>query len=447
MTAEITTVATEQGNEVAESTTVENAAPTMTGAEARAARLNRKRQNAAVAAQPRPITPAPKPGKGKGKASADADPEAGMSPAQIEAKRLKDEAAAKKIADKAERDQKREQRKAEQEQAKAQRDAARKQREEAKEQREREREAAKAALHAILGTNQYKSVDRDVPTATFATHQEVMTANPSKGFVASVKDHGILEPIILLARTAEDAESVTDLGLAGGRRRLAAALENKMPEIPARVYIVGDDFDRLLDGLTIHLNAAREDNVLADVRAIERLRNPDRVGGALTIEQISRELMMPIGTVKKRAKLLSLPTWLREAWYGGALGHSIVQEVSGQSAEALEKFEEIYTRTGTITHADVKAVRAAIKGESLDVDAAADGPDAGATQRRAGVLRADLSLDSAVLAFMRESLSASGVGFEVDGTTGKITITRGNEVVTFEAAYEAGEGGDVPPAE
>jgi ParB/RepB/Spo0J family partition protein len=419
MTAEIQTPAT---------TTEETVTtPKMSGAEARARREAAKKGGTTTA--PRPISPAPKPtGKGKKATTAAATPaKAGKAAKATTAKAGKPELTAEEKAakDKAATD------------AALQREAARQKRANEKTEKENARKEREQALHAILGQNEFPAIDRTILLSDLAENPELAGANPSDAFKKSIKNNGVLEPITLLVAD----EDSTDYVYAGGRRRTAAAISEGLSEIPARIYVVGaDNIERLAAGLTVMLNANRSENVVADVRSIKRLR-----GQKMTMENIAKELGMSLGLAKKRAKLLDLPKWLEDAFFTGKIPHSVVQEIAGSDADRMNAYRKLYTKNGTITVADIKAMKKAGVGADELSDAADDSPTAAAAtgKRTANDIRRDLRLDSAVLAFLQRSLSDNGIAMVVNGESGEIVITRGNEVLTFVASFDT-VAGDTP---
>lgn len=416
----------------------------MSGAEARAARLAKKNAKAAQSPVPaatgktRTVNAVPKSSTKGGKST--------------KAEKSGDDA--KSIADKNAAaialEQGRQQREKDRAEKKAAREAeqAKKatERAEAKAKRETEaaaREAAKAERAAqnapVIMPGEYPSIEMVVPLAKLRELPELVGARPSAHLIDSIKERGVIEPVILARRTEDDQ----DFRIVGGRRRIMASIQADRAEIPARVYSVGDKLDNWFAGMTLHLHGTRSENIAAEVQAVGALR------GTHTIERIARELDMPIGTVKKRAKLLELLPEVQALLYGGKVPHTVIAEMAGLSEDRQRGLVDLFNTTGKLSHKDVKAARNAGKATAtgdLDFDNLTDGPDAGDVEagtvrsRRAAIADSgDLVAD--VLGFLSDSAEASGITFDLapDGT---ITLTRNGQAVIL-----TGRGGTVPTAD
>lgn len=362
------------------------------------------------------VTPAPKPSaKGKSKAANEAQETARLM--KIKA----DEAAAKKIA----ADQAREKRDADKlakAEAKAKRDAereaSRKEREEAQVKRE------EARRPQIMG-GEFPAEFVTVKTADVEGLVDLVGAAPSPRLVKSVKDHGVLESITLVRRNADD----TAFRLSGGRRRIMAAKLAGASEIPALIYTVGDKFDTWAGGATLHLNVMRSDNVAADVLAIKGLQ------GKYTLEQIARETGMPLGTVKKRVRLLGLPDRFLQLLYTGKVPHTVLTEASSLDADQLDALYRVFETTGRITKKDVDALRRANRAdaaEGLDFDSMMDGaPDAADVTTPATPIKNTGDLSTDLITFLSGAARQSGIQFDITGE-GVIVMVRDGQMVQLQ---------------
>lgn len=375
----------------------------------------------------RAINPAPKPAPAKSKAAATKareDSAEQLAEQERQKKAKADEAAARKVAADAAKEKREADAKVRAE-AKAVRDAER-------EASRKEREDAKAAREAarapqIMGT-EYPAESLTVKTAELAKLPDLVGAAPSPRFVKSVKEHGVIEPIILVRRNDTD----TTYRLAGGRRRIMAAVLAQVPEIPAIVYTVGDKIETFSEGATVHLNTLRSENVAADVQSIKRLQ------GTYTNEQIARETGMPLGTVKKRVRLLGLPDRFLALLYSGAVPHTVLTEASSLTADQLDELYRVFETTGKITRKDVDAMKRAGRADAadgLDFDAMMDGaPDAAdVTETRPDAPIANTgNLSDDLFGFIKRMCAVSGIAFNVDGA-GVTSFDRDGERIEFSA--------------
>lgn len=304
----------------------------------------------------------------------------------------------------------------------------------------REKAAAERqeATKPVIMPGEFPSTEIIVPIAELRDLPELVGARPSLQLVNSIRERGVIEPIILARRNEDD----TTYRIVGGRRRVMASVLAERAEIEARVYTVGDRIDSWFAGMTVHLNASRSDNVAADVQAIGALRKIH------TVERIARELNIPVGTVKKRIKLLELLPEVQALLFSGAVPHTVIAEMAGLSEDKQRQLVALFNTAGKLSHLDVKAARGTARkaaGAALPMDELTDGPDGGDVERgsttrgtRTALIPNTGDLVSDVLGFLNDAAALSGISFSLS-PDGVISLTRDGQAVEF-----AGRGGAIP---
>lgn len=153
---------------------------------------------------------------------------------------------------------------------------------------------------------------------------------------------GIMVPIVVVAD--EDGFTVVD-----GRRRVAAARNIGLTEIPAAIWQRGEVNE---DYGTLTANAVRAANEGVELDAILRLMNQ-----GMTENQISRATGMATSTIRKRLKLQRLIPDMADALASGTISPSVAESASGLTAEQQQALVDgSHHGTGRIT---AKAVREA----------------------------------------------------------------------------------------
>jgi ParB/RepB/Spo0J family partition protein len=176
------------------------------------------------------------------------------------------------------------------------------------------------ALQLIPATVE-QPYDRKISLDILPQDSELTGDPPDASFVASVKNFGLLEPILAAADNGK-------FKVLAGRRRVKAARAAGLVEVPARVYPAGW---ALADIIALIENEQRSVNVTSDLLAIEQL-----IAKGANVRDISVAVGMPTGTIRSRMKLLRLVPRLRAALEAGTIRGSIALELSQLPSHAQE---------------------------------------------------------------------------------------------------------------
>jgi ParB/RepB/Spo0J family partition protein len=151
------------------------------------------------------------------------------------------------------------------------------------------------------------------------------------GLCVSIKAVGILQPILVGPANGNGKHTILD-----GHRRHAAAIEEKVKEIP--VMVLAEGVSERVARLTA--NIQREDfSPVAEARAIKELQED-----GLTQVQAADILGKSERWVRERLRLLGLPEKVQEAYTDGALPlESLVtiEKIAGQAPKAAEALAEV----------------------------------------------------------------------------------------------------------
>lgn len=128
---------------------------------------------------------------------------------------------------------------------------------------------------------------------------------------ASLKTHGMLQPVLLRPKPGADMQKAPRFYLTGGHRRFAAAQRAELTSIPALVRIDGDALvAAILD------NSHRVDlNALEEARAYERAMREK----GLTVKGVADTLDVPQRRVTERLRLLECPEVAQQGIAAGVL--------------------------------------------------------------------------------------------------------------------------------
>ena len=177
-------------------------------------------------------------------------------------------------------------------------------------------------------------------------------ADPTPDFVDSVRDLGVLEPVLCYE---EDGE----LHLLGGHRRVKAARLAKLRAIRALVY--PPTAKRVWATLSITLNERRTANPVLEFEAIRALQ-----GDGLTIGQIATVTGTSTGTVKRRMKLANLHPELYEAARGGKITPGVLEAAAKLPMPDQDLLAGRWAETKRLKHDDVRELRQVERGEQLE---------------------------------------------------------------------------------
>lgn len=169
---------------------------------------------------------------------------------------------------------------------------------------------------------------------------------PARELVASVQRFGVITPIVVF-------DDGTQLRVADGRRRVAAAKRAGYGSIPATVY-KADSF--IPDLITMVLNEQRRENPVADFNAIQRLQRR----GA-TERDISEMTGMSISRIRRRMKLAALHPDLFDSLGRGELTVSVAEVCAALSTTHQATLLKRLRENGKVTMSDVREIRTACK--------------------------------------------------------------------------------------
>ena len=159
------------------------------------------------------------------------------------------------------------------------------------------------------------------------------TGEDFQQLVASVREHGILQPI--LVRPRGDGYEVV-----AGERRWRAAMAAGLPAIPAVVRSLGD---REAMELALVENLQR-----VDLSPLERARAYDRLVKEfqMTQEEIARRIGLSRSAVANTLRLLQLPKEVQSSLEAGEIteGHARALLTLGDRAQILEAWREAKKR-------------------------------------------------------------------------------------------------------
>lgn len=169
---------------------------------------------------------------------------------------------------------------------------------------------------------------------------------PDGAFRRSVKAIGIMNPILLVDR-GKGGYYVID-----GYRRIRAAIDADLGEIPARVIPEGE-FE--LGILTLIANEQRSENPIVEYWAVRAL-----LAAGHSETEIAKLTSMSVPTIRKRMRLANLIPDFVAIFELGELSSSMADTIARLSAEDQSKLWDIWnTNSGRVTRDDVRAVREA----------------------------------------------------------------------------------------
>src|SRR3990167_4871987 len=177
------------------------------------------------------------------------------------------------------------------------------------------------------------------------------------GLTASIKKHGVLQPIIVVRRSQDDNYQIV-----AGERRWLAAKAAGLKHIPSIVRSL-QELEQL--ELAIIENIQRVDlSPLEQAMAVYKLQHQF----SLTLEQIAEKLGKAPSTLSNMARLLQLPEAAREALEAGKIseGHArAVLALKGIPDKQSELLSCVLNNGWTVRQAE-QFVVGAKKGASLD---------------------------------------------------------------------------------
>jgi ParB/RepB/Spo0J family partition protein len=179
-------------------------------------------------------------------------------------------------------------------------------------------------------TSEYKDLPvKDLP--------EFKGANPTPQMIASVKKHGVLQPVLLKGNT-----------FVAGRRRLNAARAAGLETIPARCF--PDDFSNEYI-LSLVENEQRRNNPVSDLKSVEELINEGKDEKTITQETgISPQRLKKILAVQK------LIPHLRHAFNDGVIKYTVAIHAAKKPESVQKMLLKKLEDEGTLKLKDVLAL-------------------------------------------------------------------------------------------
>lgn len=185
------------------------------------------------------------------------------------------------------------------------------------------------------------------------------TLMPEASFIESVRALGVIQPIAVI-------KAGTGYRLVAGRRRLTAMKEvTEQGEwgrttIPALVF-PSDTPISVASAMALSENVQRRANPLTDLESIEAL-----VQGGASLEGISRQLHLPLGTIRSRMRLGSLVPELREGLRNGQMAASTAERAARLDTMRQLRLAVIMVSEGRLTAGAVTESLRAGQAEQLD---------------------------------------------------------------------------------
>jgi ParB/RepB/Spo0J family partition protein len=197
--------------------------------------------------------------------------------------------------------------------------------------------------YTLLPETPPKFSAQEVPLDALPADAAMLGTPPDPGLVASIRQHGVLQPVLLI-RAGSGA-----LWVAEGRRRIKAARLAGMPAIPAWVT---DGEDGLAAALGLVTHGTRRDNPAAELDAIERL-----LALGASEQVIALETGLRVQTIRQRLCLGRLDHRLRQALRLGRLAVGVAEQAAKLPSPSQQRLADRLAATGKVTSADVAAER------------------------------------------------------------------------------------------
>jgi ParB family chromosome partitioning protein len=181
-----------------------------------------------------------------------------------------------------------------------------------------------------------------------------MDLAPSDRMVASVRDLGVLTPVLLRERVDEDG--VIGLEIVDGNRRVAAAREVGLAKVPAVVYQQADP--ELLAAMTVITNTLRSRNAVSEWQAVERLGDYGHdAEGIMRITGLTRS------SLETRLRPSTMHPDLRRAMLESRISVTVWERAGRLPPESQQRLADLLEERGGLRVSDVDAERRAIEAE------------------------------------------------------------------------------------
>lgn len=188
------------------------------------------------------------------------------------------------------------------------------------------------------------------PIAVADIRTEPLGPEPDRSFVESVREIGLLVPIIVEEIPEAHGGGYT---MIDGYRRLRAVMECGQIEIPAAIAPPGSYSLALL---TLLANAQRSPNPVAEFYALSGLIEAK----TLSETEIARITGMSVQTIRKRMALSNLSREFMGIFEMGELGSAMAERLAKLTPEDQAKCWAVWnTNAGHLTGEDIRRVREA----------------------------------------------------------------------------------------
>jgi len=185
-----------------------------------------------------------------------------------------------------------------------------------------------------------------------------------KDLAASIKQHGILQPIIVTKNYKEtDRGQGVEYQLVAGHRRLAAAKLAGLPYVPA---IVRDSTDQQKLELALVENLQR-----ADLNAVERAKAFKRLQEEfdLTHEEIAKKVGKSREYVSNTLRLINLPELIQQGLRQGRISEGHARTIAGIKNPAAQAalFDEVIKNNLSVRQIEQRAREVYVQGHKRKV--------------------------------------------------------------------------------
>lgn len=185
-----------------------------------------------------------------------------------------------------------------------------------------------------------------------------------KDLAASVKQHGILQPVIVTKSVKDvDKGQQVEYQLVAGHRRLAAAKIAGLPTIPA---IVRDSTEQQKLELALVENIQR-----ADLNALERAKGFKQMQEDfdLTHEEIAKKIGKSREYVSNSMRLLNLPEEVQRGLSQGKISEGHARTIAGIKNPAAQKalFDEVLANNLSVRQIEQRAREIYVQGHKRTV--------------------------------------------------------------------------------
>lgn len=178
---------------------------------------------------------------------------------------------------------------------------------------------------------------------------DLISPEPSKQFVESIRVLGVLEPIILLL---EDRQGPHYTVLGGNRRIKAARLAHHL-SIPARVYT--EEHETLpIERVILDLNVHNSSNVYEETKQLLSLKEK-----GLTEKELQALTGLTSSTLKKQLSIADMPEYFRDLFTAGQINANLCYEILATPQEYWAEIEALHRDDArSITQDGLKKLRA-----------------------------------------------------------------------------------------